>query len=132
MNNLSLFLKLPEKKKKTSKRAEVISEIYAIYSSQQQKNFRKKTNWKRYIEWLKAQRIPDSKENQVKFKRSKSFIKEHGVETICYLISGIPTADLYYIASVAKDMENRKMNFSGYLMAHLTNKVKPFVSNNCG
>lgn len=123
MLKLEELFKIEEpKKKKHSQRAQFISEIYDIYISEQQRNFRKRENWKRYITWLKDNRTPDSKENQAKFKKSKSFIKEHSVKTIVFFVSHIPTADLHYILSLAKDMQFRNQNFSSYLLGSL--KVK--------
>lgn len=108
--------------KKTSERAEIIKEIYEIYISKKQTNHRKKANWKRYIIWLKKNKIPDSKENQNKFRRSKEFIKTRDIKSFCFLLSHIKTKDLYYILSVGKDMENRDQNFSGYLLGNILNK----------
>lgn len=123
MNNIGLYLKEPVKKK-TNPRQEMIKEIYAIYTSPHQKMNRKIMNWKKYFEWCKENKIPKGKEGEQKFKKSKFFIKEHPIKTFCFFMAPIPTADLTYIISVAKDMENRQQNFSGYLMANLLNKTK--------
>jgi RNA processing factor Prp31 len=115
-----------EKTKRISERAETIKEIYSIYSSETQKIFRKKENWKRYCEWCHLNKKENSPENQKQFKKTKQFIKEHSVKTICYFLSPIPTSDLYYIKSVAKDMENRKQNFSGYFINNVSlRSLKP-------
>ncbi len=111
-----------EKKKRISERAEVIKKIYEIYSSPQQKIFRKKENWKRYCEWCRENKKQNSPENIKLFKKSKKFIKEHSVKTICFFISHISTSDLYYLSSVARDMRNRNENFSGYFMGSLLTK----------
>lgn len=110
------------KKKKTSERAEAIKEIYAIYTSSNQKTFRKKENWKRYCEWCRANKKENTPDNVKLFKKSKKFIKEHSVKTICYFLSHIPTADLYYLSSVGRDMQNRGQNFSSYFMSSLLTK----------
>lgn len=124
MLKLEELFKIEEEpqKKKRSQRSDLTAQIYEIYTSEQQRNFRKRENWKRYIVWLKDNRTPDSKENQAKFKKSKSFIKEHPVKTIVFFVSHIPTADLHYILSLAKDMQFRNQNFSSYLLGSL--KVK--------
>lgn len=109
-------------KKRISERAEIIKEIYEVYSSPTQKKFRRIENWKRYCEWCRINRKENSPENQKLFKKSKQFIKEHSVKTICYFISHIPTADLYYIASQARDMKNRGQNFSSYFINSLIMK----------
>lgn len=124
MNNLQNYLKLPEKKKRISERAELIKEIYAIYNSSNQKTNRKILNWKRYCEWCRENKFPKGKDSEQKFKKSKKYIKEHSIKTFCFFISPIPTADLYYISSVARDMDNRGQNFGSYIMANLLNKIK--------
>ena len=106
-----------ENKKRISERAEIIKDIYTIYTSSVQRVHRKKANWKRYIAWLKQNKIPDSKENQLKFKKSKNFIKEHDIKRFCFLISHLKEKDLYYVLSIAKDMENRNENFGAWIMS---------------
>lgn len=110
------FINYKKEKVKKSERADTISKIYDIYTSPTQRLIRKKENWKRYVKWCKMNKQPNSKESQAKFKKSKLYIKEHPVKTICYFISHIPTKDLYFLLSVGKDMENRNQNFSRYLI----------------
>lgn len=121
VENIKSFLNI-EQKKRISERAELIKEIYEIYASQTQCDFRKKLNWKRYCEWCKEKNVSDSEENRSKFKRSKGYIKTHTVKAFCYFISPIPTKDLYYIASIARDMKNRKQDFGSYIMGNLVRK----------
>jgi hypothetical protein len=110
-----------EKKKRTSQRAELIGEVYDIYTSPTQRLFRKKQNWKRYIAWIKKNRTPHTKENQEKFKKVKSkdggFIKEHNIKTFCFFLSHLKEKDLYYALSVGRDMENRNENFGAWIMS---------------
>jgi len=110
------------KKPKASERANIISDIFTIYTSQRERVLRKIENWKRYIQFLKENRTPDTKENQTKFKKTKQFIKEYDIKSFCFKISHIKTPDLYYVLSVGKDMENRNQNFSGYLMKSIQAK----------
>ena len=109
-------------KQKTSERAELLKEIFSIYTSKQQEHHRKKANWKRYVQWLKKNRTPESKENQTKFKKVKTkdggFIKTHNIKSFCFLLSHLKTKDLYYVLSVGKDMENRNENFSAWIMSN--------------
>lgn len=123
MENIFTNYQIQRPKMKTSKRAEFISQIFGIYSSESQRLFRKKENWKRYCNWARENKLADTKENQTKFKKTKLFIKEHSLKTICYFLAPIPTSSLDYIVSVAKDMQNRNQNFSGYLMGNLILKV---------
>lgn len=107
------------KKTKGNQRGVLIQEIYDIYISSAQKNFRKKENWKRYCQWCRDNRVANTLESQSKFRKSKLFIREHPIKTICFFLSHIPTADLHYISSVAWDMQNRNQNFSGYFMSSI-------------
>lgn len=122
MENAFTNYQIP-KRKKISQRGSYTQEIYDIYSSETQRLFRKKENWKRYCNWARENKLSDNKENQAKFKKTKLFIKEHSLKTICYFLSPIPTSSLDYIVSVAKDMQNRNQNFSGYLMGNLIIKT---------
>lgn len=112
-----------EKPKQRSQRAELIEQLYNIYMSETQVRHRKIANWKRYCEWCRNNKTPDSEKAQSKFKKSKSYIKTHNIKTFVYFLSVIPTSDLDYLISVAKDMNNRNQNFSGYLFANLTGRV---------
>lgn len=121
--HIAEILQSIEKPKQRSQRAELIEQLYNIYMSDTQVRHRKITNWKRYCEWCRNNKTPDSKEAQSKFKKSKSYIKTHNIKTFVYFLSVIPTSDLDYLISVAKDMNNRNQNFSGYLFANLTGKM---------
>lgn len=121
--HISEALKLKQDKPR-SKRADFTQQIYDIYTSQQQRDFRKRLNWKRYCAWCRENKKPDCKENQEAFRKSRQFIKEHNIKTFCFFLRVIPTNDLDYILSVAKDMQHRQQDFSGYLFANLTGKVK--------
>lgn len=118
MENAFTNYQIP-KRKKITQRGFYTQEIFDIYSSETQRLFRKKENWKRYCNWARENHLADTKENQTKFKKTKLFIKEHSLKTICYFLAPIPTSSLDYIVSVAKDMQNRNQNFSGYLMSNL-------------
>lgn len=119
---ISEILKDIKPLKKTSQRAELIKEIYAVYTSDDQRIFRKKANWKRYCEWCKENKTGNSLEAQKKFSKSKHFIKEHNIKTFCVFLAPMKTPDLFYIASVAKDMANRKQNFSGFIISNMLNR----------
>jgi hypothetical protein len=123
MNNISQYLTTIERKKPRSERAELLEQIYSFYVSQSQKTFRRKENWKRYVEWLKQNRINEKtigRENNMRlFKKTKRYIKEHSLKTICIFLSHIPTSDLYYITSVGRDMEHRGHNFGSYLLSSI-------------
>lgn len=82
----------------------------------------KKANWKRYILWLKSKQLKDSPENQVKFKKSKMFIKPLEIREICVLLAHIKE-DLPYVLSVAKDKSNRKEPVAGYIRSLFPKKA---------
>lgn len=124
VENIEAILKktLPKEKKRTSERAELIKELYALYQSPRQKNHRKKANWKRYCAWCKTQKNADSENARKAFKKSKQYLREQRINTFCFFLSPIPTKDIYYLLSVAKDMENRNQDLSSYLMGNLMQK----------
>ncbi len=123
------LLQQRKKETKRSERSSLLDVIYGVYSSQQQRNLRKKENWKRYIAFLKEHRMLSSLEAQNKFKKTKNpiknknFIREHNITSVCVLLSHIPTPDLYYLKSMALDSQNRNLNFGAYLLGSL--KVIP-------
>jgi hypothetical protein len=88
-------------------------EIYNFYVLERPK--RKKENWKRYVKWLKENRIPDTKQNQAKFRRQKKFIREISYESLCWLLKHIPTEDLPYFTSTGREFYHSGKNFSGWL-----------------
>ena len=111
------FANLSFEKVQRSERAEVNLKIYELYTSPTQTRLRKIENWKRYIQFLKDNRIPDSKEAQRKFKSSKRFIKTHSKGSMAYLTSHLKLPDLYHCLSVGKDMDRRGENFSAWLLS---------------
>lgn len=122
MTLVNPFLKYepPPQKKRTSERSDLVSQIYALYSSEI--DVRKKENWKRYITYLKANRVRNTPENQAKYKRSKQFIRELPVSSIAYLLSHIKTPELYYVLSEMKDHYNRGTGASKYLLGSIKKK----------
>lgn len=115
------------KPKQRSQRAELIEELFCIYTSEKERNLRKKENWKRYIIFLKEKKLTNSLENQQLFKKTwylrrspNHFLKEMRIDSFCYLISHIPTDDLYHTASIARDLNNREKSFGAYLVSSIT------------
>lgn len=107
--NLFKYKEIP--KQKTSERAELVKDIFAIYTSDQQKDFRKKENWKRYCQFCRDTKLPHSEVNVRKFKRDKKYIKEHTIKSFCFITSHIPTNDMHYVLSIAKDDQHRQKPF---------------------
>lgn len=100
-----------------SERGDVLSQIYELY-----RKSNKKENWKRYIKWLKFNRIKHTKLSVEDFKKSKDCLTARVIKSFAIMLSHIPTSDLYYILSIAKDKDNRGENFSGWLMGELYKK----------
>lgn len=103
--------------KKGSERGEMLTEIYEHY-----KLSTRKQNWKKYVLWLRSKKVKNTPERIQEFKKQKEHIKTRSVKSFCILLAHIPTKDLYYILSVAKDKSNRNENFSGWLFGEIYKK----------
>lgn len=93
-----------------SERAEIIKELYEMYEADN-----KKQNWLSYRKTLREKELKDSNEERTKFKKTKLYFKTKSVKSFCFFISHIPTKDLYYLSSEAKDRANRKQSFVKWL-----------------
>jgi hypothetical protein len=102
-----------------SERAEMIKQIYDIYTSPHERILRKKENWKRYILYLKSFRFNHTPETIKQFKKTSQYIKEQPVKSLCFFLSHIPTKDLYFIRSEMLDYKNRGKSASAYLFASI-------------
>lgn len=102
---------------KGSQRNDILRQIYSFYDSDREVFLTKKKNWKRYIEFLKENKIKDGKESQERFKKSKKFIKKMLPSTVAYFVSHITTNDLYYVLSVVKDKSFRNESVGAYIMS---------------
>ena len=114
--DLSIYLQ-NKKFTKGSQRNDILRQIYSFYDSDREVFLTKKKNWKRYIEFLKENKLKDTKENQDRFKKSKKFIKKMSPSTVAYFVSHIPTNDLYYVLSVVKDKSFRNESVGAYIMS---------------
>lgn len=101
-----------QKPKHKSERNEVISEIYLCYQNDKQN--RKKENWKRYCLWCRENKMPKGSEKL--FKKTKFYLKELTPKVVAIKLAHIPTKDLYYIKSIVKDKYNRGENVGAYLL----------------
>jgi len=119
MQHLLEGYKLPEVKKRLTERSVLIDDIFGIYTSNQERTFRKQENWKRYVKWLKANRTPHSHDMMIRFKETKLFIKEMNYKTLVWKLSLIPTRDLYYIRSEALNIHQAGKKFSPWLFYSL-------------
>lgn len=107
----------PEEKKPRSERADLINQIYEFY-----RKSNKSENWKRYIKWLRYNKFKHSQQSIQNFKKHKDCLKARLIKSFAIMLAHIPTKDLYYILSIARDKDNRKENFSGWLMGEIYKK----------
>ncbi len=120
MENLGDILKNYPIKKKGSERNSVLKELYSLYWND--KGSRKRGNWKKYIEYLKANRKPDSKESQTAFKKSKMYIRELSEKSFAILLAPQKLDTLYYMRSVSLDKKNRGENVSAWIINSIRDK----------
>jgi hypothetical protein len=111
------------KKVRNNERADIIQQIYSMYDTGQERLLIKKANWKRYVEWLKENKIKNSPDAQLKFKKSKRFIKPMTIGTMCYFLSHLKKNDLYYVFSVVKDKKNRNESIGSYVVVLHNSKI---------
>lgn len=103
-------------KKKLNPRNDILKQIYAFYDTEQEVILTKKANWVRYVANLKLRKVKDSIEQQRAFKKSKLFIRKMSPSSMAFFLSHIPTKDLWYILSVAKDKSFRNESVGAYIM----------------
>jgi hypothetical protein len=103
-------------KKKGSERNDLMKQIYAFYDTEQEVVHTKRANWRKYISFLKENKLSDSKENQIKFKKSKLFIKKMSDKSMAsFWLSHVKTPDLWFVLSVAKDKSFRNESVGAYI-----------------
>lgn len=96
-----------------SQRAELLGQIYEIYEQDY-----KKQKWLEYLAWLKANKYQHSAKTVAQYK--KISYPKISISSFCsYWLSPIPTDDLFYILSEAKDIRNRNGSFNKWLFYNL-------------
>ena len=114
--NIANYLQNFTPKKKGAERTDILKQIYSFYDTEKEMIHRKRANWKRYIQYLKDNKKSDSKEEQIKFKKSKFFLRKITDKSMAsFWLSHIPTKDLYYILSVIKDKSFRNESVGAYI-----------------
>lgn len=109
-------MSMPKATKLRSQRDAVIADIYQVYTSENSKKHRKRKNWKLYIAFLKENRIKNTAQAQVRFKKTKAFIKEHDIRTIAIWLARHKVDGLYNILSEARDLEGRDGDAGGLIV----------------
>lgn len=119
MNHIEQFINFkdvptlsPELSNK-EKRDILMREIYDFYK--RERDMRKKENWHRYCVWCRENKLPDTKQNQRAFTRTKRYIKEISLSSMAFLLKHIPLADLPYFVSTGKEFMHTGRNFSAWL-----------------
>lgn len=103
-------------KKKGSERNDLMKQIYAFYDTEQEVVLTKRANWRKYIAHLKENKLKDSKEEQLKFKKSKLFIRKFSDKSMAsFWLSHVKTPDLFYVLSVSKDKSFRNESVGAYI-----------------
>jgi hypothetical protein len=121
MKSVFELIATPQEKISRNKRQQIIKEIYDIYSSLEERKFRKKENWKRYIKHCKENKVPVSgirdNERIEKFKKNKLFIKDLTSGELAIRLGYLKEKDLFYVLSVAKDRHRCGMPVSAWLLS---------------
>lgn len=99
-----------------SERAELLNQLYTFY----EKDYKKQT-WKEYIIWLRNNNKKHSNDSINDYK--KIAYKKITIKSFCsFWLSHIPTKDLYYLISIARDCDNRNVSFNKWLFWSLRKK----------
>lgn len=98
------------KEKALNERQAELQAIYELYVKHQKIN-----NWKQYRKLYKE----DTKGNQERFVKSSEYYPPMPVKVFAIKLSHMPTQDLYFLESVAKDMLNRGQNFNKWLFYNI-------------
>lgn len=105
--------KLIGEKLPKSERSDILKQLYGFYEEDY-----KKEKWKDYIRWLKANNRPHTSEAISAYK--KSSYPQITVKSFCsFWLSHIPTNDLYFLLSIARDKRNRGESFNRWLFHSL-------------
>lgn len=115
----------PEIKLDTNQRRVLMKELYEHYETEW-----KFQTWQNYKNWLAQNKLKPCFENQEKFKKSAFyFIKITPKSFASFWLGHIPTNDLHYLVSIAKDKRNRKESFNRWLFWALKNPSQTAESN---
>lgn len=95
-----------------SRRNEMMKEIHEFYTKD-----KLRTDKINCYRWLRRNKLKVTKENVERWKKTSGEMrKEISPATLAsFWLSHIPTNDLPYIISIARDMERRKENFNKWL-----------------
>lgn len=105
--------------KHKSSRTEMMATLYEFYEKEKYN-----TDKLAYANWLYRNKLKPSFENIEKWKKTSGEYRKQitSKSFASFWLSHIPTGDLYYLISIAKDMENRKQSFNKWLFWSLKTK----------
>jgi len=112
---LADILKQWEPQVARSNRASILQDIIILYRTEQETKLRKLKNIERYKKWLRENRVRRTPETDMKFKKSKFFLKELSDKTICVMLGHIKTNDLDLVYSNCKDLSARGKSVASYI-----------------
>lgn len=125
MEQIQNLIKLPIPKKVRSQRADILSQIIAIYRDPKEDILRKKLNFSTFIAYCKRYRLRwKDQSTQSEFKRSKLYLKPLTDTRIAIILSKLSLKDLYYVLSVCKDRLNRSENVGAYIVSCTRELIK--------
>lgn len=106
-------------KKFLSQRNEFMKELHEAYL--QDKYNLDKLN---YVRWLKRNKFSPSTENIARWKKGSGEFRTPITPKsfASFWLAHIPTHDLYYLVSIARDKQNRKESFNKWLFWALKNQ----------
>jgi hypothetical protein len=88
-------------------RRQLIKELYVLYEKESYSPkavlWRKKENWKRYVQWLRARELRHAPETVRRFRSSTGFIVPLDIRRFSIKVSPIKTEDLYWAISNVKE-----------------------------
>lgn len=114
MKHLEIIM--PELRKYMNERSLLVEEIWKLYDSVSEDNLRKKENWKRYVAFLKEKKMTNSKENQMKFKKSRTFIKKLTPRQIAVKTAHLNKDELSYFFSECKRKAHQGYSIGSFIM----------------
>lgn len=111
-------------KAKLNERQTILQELWSVHQ-RGDPLFLKKKNWNRYVAWLKKEKLDEKEIGRTtciaRFKKAKLPANERhllplkSAREMAILYSHIPTKDLYFSLSMAKDYLNRGEDVRSYI-----------------
>lgn len=100
---------------KKEARQELIQKIHNYYTDERDQ--RRKENWKRYVAFCKKNHLAKGSGSQTKFRNTKAsgYIREMSIDSLKWLLKHIPTEDLSYFTSTGEEFKHTGRHFGSWL-----------------